>query len=275
MASVFTGISDLLHSMTSFGQGVSVFKDARVGAAAAAATVAGQLTSLWQYDGAPSDGAAPTTVAIPTNSTAGALKQADASGGRSLYLLSGSLVAQAAGSLILYDRLLHIGNLSGIVTTAQTVGGSITRNTGGMANQIWLEIYTQIGATATTITASYTNESGTSGRTTQAVAIGGTGLREVQRMIQLPLASGDKGVQSVQSVTLLASTGTAGAFGVTLVHQLGFLPIGVPDCGTVRDWAAGIPDFPLVDAGACLAMAWLANTTTAPQVHGIFRFAEK
>ena len=62
------------------------------------------------------------------------------------------------GILVLYDRLLHIGGLNATTTAAQTVGGSLSRYTGGAGNQIWVEIYTQIGTTATTITANYTNQ---------------------------------------------------------------------------------------------------------------------
>ena len=275
MGSAFSSASAMIQAMTTTGQHIGIMKDARVGASAAVATVSGQMTSLWQYNGNPSDGAAPTTVAIPTSATAGSLHQSDAAAGSSLYLMSASFVAQAAGTIILYDRLLHIGNLSGTVTTAQIVGGAITRYTGGTGNQIWVEIYTQIGTTGTTIQATYTNDLGVGGQLSQLVTIGGTGFREAQRLLQLPLASGDTGVSSVQSVKLTGTTGTAGAFGVTLVHQLGTYPMGVADCATVRGYSAGIPDFPLIQPAACLAMAFLANTTTSPQIHGHLHMAQQ
>lgn len=273
--SVFTSISDVIQAVSNYGEMRAFYKDARVGAAAAVAPVAGQITSLWQYDGSPSDGAAPTTVAIPTNSTAGALKQANAGGGRQKYLMHVAAASGAAGTLILYDRLLHIGNLNGTTITAQTVGGSLTRYTAGVGNQIWAEIYTQIGSTGTTITASYTNQAGTPGQTTQAVTIGGTGYREAQRLLIMTPASGDSGVQAVATATLAASTLTAGAFGVNIIHQLSVVPLGVTACGSIRDHVAGLPDFPLVPANACLAWAWVSNATTVPQIYGTVQFAEK
>jgi hypothetical protein len=170
---------------------------------------------------------------------------------------------------------LHSGGLSATVTTAQTVGGAITRNTNGAGNQIWVEIYTIIGATATTITASYTNQSGASGQITEPTTFGGTGSRDAQRMIQLPLASGDTGVQSVQSVTVLATTGTAGNFGVNILRPITVVPVGFTGTGSVRDLISGLPGIIEIDTAACLSLGWLSNTTTAPQIFGSLHMIEK
>jgi hypothetical protein len=83
-----------------------------------------------------------------------------------------------------------------------------------------LEIHTAVGTTATTVTARYTNQAGTGSRVTKAVVFGGTSEREAGRFIILPLADGDTGVKSVEGVTVLATTGTAGAFGVVLFRPL-------------------------------------------------------
>lgn len=271
-------LSDIINRCTGGNSGspenIFFYKDARVAGAAAAATVAGRITSLWQYDGQPSAGAAPGAVTAPTNATAGALKQTNPGGARQKWLLGATAAPLAAGTLILYDRLLHISGLSGTTTTAQTVGGTLTRNTGGAGNQIWVEVYTQIGASSTTITASYTNQSGTSGKTTAATAFGNTGFREAQRIIALPLASGDTGVQAVASVTVLATTGTAGNFGVTVARPLLVMPVGVLGVGTIRDLIAGLPGILEVDTNACLAWAWLANGTSAPQIMGSVHMIE-
>lgn len=240
------------------------FKDSRVGSAAAAATVASRFTSLWRYNGSPSDGASPGAVAAPTNATVGSLEQTDAGGGRQKYLTGVQVANNAAGTLFLYDRLLHISGLSGTTTTAQTVGGTLTRNTGGLNNQIWAEIYTAVGSTATTITASYTNEGGTASRTTQATGFGGTGLSEAQRVIPFPLQQGDKGVQAVASATVLASTLTAGDFGITVSRILLAVPCGIVGVGAARDLIVNGPGLVPIDTGACLAFLWLANGTTAP-----------
>lgn len=264
-------LSDILNRLSGGNSGtpqhVFSFLDGRIQAAAATAPVANRWTSLWRYnqsDGA--NGAAPTTVAIPDRSTVGALPIANPGSGRQQWVLGIEPMLSQAGTLLLYDRLLHQGNLSGTVTTAQTVGGTLTRYTGAesVGNQIWLEIYTAIGATGTTVTASYTNQAGTSGRTTRAASIGNTGWREGERMIPLMLQDGDTGVQSVESVTLAATTGTAGAFGVTIVHP--FAAAGLIGAGyaNIRDLIAGLPAIQEAKTNACLAYAFLATGTTVP-----------
>jgi hypothetical protein len=143
--------------------------------------------------------------------------------------------------------------------------------------EIWLEIYTAIGATATTVSASYTNTVPTSGRTTPLATWGGTGFNLAQRLVMLPLASGDKGVTAVASVTNTATTTTAGAFGVTLAYPLVVLPLTVLGCGNL--WSAITNIGGPLDLGAtsdaCLALAWDPNTTTAPELFGQAFFVEK
>jgi hypothetical protein len=269
-----TDLSDLINRYTG-GNGGSPEtiwwnKGPRVGGATTT-VIGGRLTSLWQYDGTPGAGVAPTSGEIPTLATAGALPFTNPSGGRQKWLTQfwgGALAGN--GFVMLYDRLYHIGGLSGTTTTAQTVQGSpaspaLTRYTDGVGNRIFVEIYTLVGATATTITASYTNSAGTPGRTTTATAFGGTNLREVQRMIQLPLQSGDKGVQSVQSVTVLATTATAGNFGVTIARPLAFLNCAEPGLYGFRDFAVGLPGIPEIKTDACLALAVIPKSTTVPE----------
>lgn len=274
-----TDLSDLISLMSGGGtaapQNIWFFKSARVGGAAAAATIAGRPCSLWRYDGAPAAGAAPTTVAAPTNATTGALPLTSPGGGRSLYPVQFWATCLVGGTLILYDRLLHIGSLSGTVTTAQTVGGTLTRNTGGAGNFAMVEIYTQIGTTATTVTMSYTDDGGTSGNTSAAVAIGGTGFREAQRAIYLPLAAGDKGIQAVASITLAATTGTAGNIGVTVGKPIAYAGVGAAGAPGWRDFTTGLPGLPTIGDDACLALLWLPVGTTAPEITGGLGVVEK
>ena len=265
-----TDLGDIAAQLTTSGRAEHIFAwiDNRIGSNAANNAVAGQWSSLWQYNKNPGgEGAAPTTVAVPDNTTGGGLLQTDPSGGREKWLLGiAANVCNTDGSILLYDRLLHIGSMDGTNTGAQTVAGSLTRNTGGAGNQIWVEIYSQIGASGTTITASYTNQAGTGSRTTKAVSIGGTGLREPQRMICLPLQDGDTGVQAVASVTLAGTTGTAGNFGVTVVRPLLLLPVATAGGGAQRDCIAGFPSVPEIDTDACLSLAMLATGTSPPQM---------
>lgn len=274
-----TDLSDLINLSTGGGDAAPqtsfFYKAPRVAGAAAVATIAGRPASLWRYEGIPAGGAVPGAVSAPTNTTTGAIPLTNPGGGRELHLIQAWGTGLVGGTLILYDRLLHIGGLSGAVTTAQTVGGTITRNTGGVGNILFAEIYTAIGTTSRTITASYTNEAGTPGQTSVAVPIGATGFREVSRVIFLPLAAGDSGVQACASVTLNASTGTAGDFGITVGRLLAYVGVGAPGAPGWRDFVTGMPGIPVVDSGACLSLLWVPATTTAPEVIGGVQLVEK
>lgn len=267
-----TDLSDLINRSTGGNSGTPenlwFQKVARVAGAAATAPIAGRPASLWTYDGIPGGGSAPGAVAIPTSSTNGAIPFTDPGGGRTKWLTQAFATGLVGGTLVLYDRLLHQSNLSGTTTTAQTVGGTITRNTGGDGNIAWIEIYTIIGTTATTVTMEYTNQAGTGSRVTAAVAIGGTGFREVTRCIMMPLVAGDTGIQSVQNIDLLASTTTAGAMGITIGHPIAYIGIGAPGAPGWRDFTTGLPGIPDIEAGACLSLLWYPQSTTAPELFG-------
>ena len=273
-----TNLSDLINRSTGGSSGTpqNVFfhKQARIAGAAATAPIAARPASLWRYDGQPSAGAVPGGVAAPGNTTAGALPFTSPGGGRESWLTQSWAVGLVAGTVLLYDRLLHIGGLSGTTTTAQTVGGTLTRYTGGDGNMMFAEIYTIIGTTGTTITASYTNQAGTASRTTTAVAFGGTGFREVTRAILLPLQSGDTGIQAVASTTVLATTGTAGSFGITVAKPLAYACLGTAGVPGWRDFVTGLPGIPKIESGACLSLLWFPNTTTAPEIFGGYSIVE-
>ncbi len=276
-------LSEVIFLMTSStAQRIPRWRADRRNGAAPTAPVAGRITSMWAWDGAPggSGGTAPTTSTVLTRATNGALKQALPASGNVLYLLATTLVSNAVGSVIVYDRLVHTGGLSGTTTGAQTTNlptSALTRRTNGEGVEAWLEIYTLIGTTATTITASYTDEAGNTGNTTPAVAWGGTGIREQDRILPLPLASGDRGVRAVASVNAVASTGTAGAFGVTLAYPVATLPL--PLAGVAAAFRSmldvGGPISLGTDSDSCLAEAWFPNTTTIPWLFGEYAFVEK
>jgi hypothetical protein len=274
-----TDLDDLALLLSGGGAGAPenpwFMKAARVAGVGPTSPVAGRPLSLWKYDGLPGAGVNPTTVAVPTNATAGSLGQADPGGIREKFLHCAWGTGLVAGTLVLYDRLLHIGGLSGTVTTAQTVGGTLTRYTTGENNFIFAEIYTTVGTTGTTITASYTDEAGNTGNTTAAVAFGATGFREDTRVIFLPLASGDKGVRAVASTTVLATTGTAGNFGITVGHPIATIDINGPGMPSGRTFAQGLPGFPEILPGACLAWLFIPFSTTVPEFFGGLGMVEK
>lgn len=281
-------LSDLILLATGGGSGspeqINFHKRALIAGAAPGTLVGGRWSSLWKYDGQPGAATAtPTTAVVTTNATAGAFAQATSASGAKKRLLSICACGVAAGSVLLYDRLVQHGGMSGTVTSAQTTNltssttPALTRHTSGVGVEAWLEVYTQIGVTGTTVTTSYTNSTPTSGKASVAAAFGNTAFREQDRIIPLPLASGDKGVTSVQSVTVLATTGTAGNFGITIAFPLVILPMAIAGVGYA--WSgimmAGGPLDLGATSDACLALGWFPVATTAPELFGQAFFCEK
>lgn len=255
------------------------YTDNRIGSGVGSATVAGQYTSLWTFNQTPGgQGSAPGgTARVCTNATDGSLRYTSPTGGRTKYLVGACASSNVAGVQIIYDRLVDISGFSATTTTAQTCTGVVpTRYSGAESkgNQIWLEIYTIIGATATTITVEYTNQDGTTGRISKPVAFGGTGRREATRIIIVPLADGDLGVREVTNVDLLASTGTAGDFGVAIVRPIINVPVGLAGTGSLIDCITQLPTLPAIGDDACLTQAWYASTTTSPNTFGTLSFVE-
>lgn len=199
------------------------------------ASVATSLTGGWysHWRSGPSVGAIPTTPAVPARNASGSVAQINAAGVQRLARVIGK--SQNATTVVLADRLSHQGGLDGTVAPgAQTTNlptSALTRYATGAGVMAALEIYTAVGVTPTTVTISYTDQDGAAGNASQPVLFGGTDYREAQRFIPISLAAGDSGVRAVASVTLAATTGTAGAFGVTLfrpLHMLQF-PVGFPE----------------------------------------------
>lgn len=236
--------------------------------------------SEWISGGDPVAAATPGAAAIPDRTTTGALGQLNKGGTEQRGWLrrfgQGGAGSGVQGAFLLVDRIAHIGGLSGIVTTAQTVAfPSLTRFTSGVGVWAAFEIYTAIGATATTATISYSNTVPTAGKTSPAIVVGGASFNNPRTILPFGYASGDLGVTQVASVTVLATTGTAGSFGITLFKTLGIWPynntIAYPHRGTPTDLPGPMPAIP---DNACLQlMHWGLGQVSTVQV-GQFAFFE-
>lgn len=278
-----TDLSDLIHRQTggSNGSPENIFfhKVPRTAGAAVTAPLAGRGCSLWTYDGMPAAGAVPTSAAIPDRTTQGAIPFTPPGGTREKWLIGASVAPLAAGVYLLYDRLFHIGGLSATSTADQTVQGStpspaLTRNTGGVGNMAFTEVYAQLGTTATTLTMTYTDQDGNTGQTS-TINIGAASFREVTRMQRIPLAAGDTGVQAIEKVKLTATTAAAGNFGITIAQPLAWIPVGAGGTMGWRDYTTGLPGIPAIDPDACLAMMYIAATVTATELYGCLATVEK
>jgi len=244
---------------------------------AVTSTSIGKPYSTWLRGPVPAAGATPSTAVVPTNATLGAFGQVNGGAGQ-LYIpsirasagSSSSSQLGTAGVLVIADRLSHQGGLSGTVTTPQTTNlptAALTRYTSGEGVRMALEIYTAVGGTQTTVTASYTDQDANAGQTTRAVGFGSTSSNSASQMIPLPLADGDRGVRAVASVTVLATTGTAGNFGVTLYKPLLWLTWGAASDQQNYDvirgsLGGGLPE--ILD-NACLFGIWYPAVNSGSQ----------
>lgn len=234
---------------------------------------AGQFHSLWRATGQPGQGAIPGAAAVPNHATTGAIgfNQQTAPATSYLAILEG-LCTNAGVTMEIHDRLAQMGGLSGTVTTAQTVDLDLNALT---ANDVvarrgaadysdvtwWLEWYTDTGGTAVTATVNVTYNDGSSGNLT-AISLAATRRASFMQPLNgfIPAADSGKFIRDVNSVTLSATTGTAGSFGVTATRYRAALYQPVANARFTADWAClGLPEIP---NSACLFPVQLASTTT-------------
>ncbi len=247
--------------------------------ASIANAVAGQMYSLWRATGQPGQGAIPTTSAVCNNTFVGAMNFTQQTSPATSYgAYANAYCANSAVTIEIHDRLAHMGGLNATLTTAQTVDldlNALTANNvvarRGDSNysdvQWWLEWYADTGATASNATINVTYNDGSSGNLT-LVAVGGT-LR-AGRLISLngliPAADSGKFIRDVNTVTLSASTATAGNFGVTATRPRITMPLNIANKTEIFDWAAlGLPE---IINESCLFPIQLCSTTTTGIVRG-------
>ena len=239
---------------------------------------AGQFHSLWRATGQPGQGAIPGAAAVCDNTLTGAMGFSQQTAPATSYGgWANGACSNSAVTIEIHDRLMHMGGLSGTVATAQTANVDVDANLAtsnlsarkGDANysdiQWWLEWYTDTGSTAVTATVNVTYNDGTSANLT-AISLAAT--RRASFMVPLNgyIPAAGKYIRDVDSVTLSATTGTAGSFGVTATRPRMTLPLPVANKMEIFDWAAlGLPE---IFNSSCLFPIQLASTTTTGTVRG-------
>lgn len=240
---------------------------------------AGTFVSLWRATGQPGQGAIPAAAANCNNATVGGMgfaQQVSPATSYGAYLEFAA--SNAAMTLELHDRLRHMGGLSGILATAQTVGIDLDGVTAdnmveriGDSNysdiQWWLEWYTATGSTVVTATIAVTYNDGTTGNLT-ALSLAATRPASFMASLNglIPAAAAGKYIRAVNSVTLSATSGTAGSFGVTATRPRMTIGAPIANFKFVADWAAlGLPK---IFNSSCLFPVVLTSTTSSGTVRG-------
>lgn len=245
-----------------------------------ASQTANSFCSLWRATGQPGQGAIPSVAATCNNTTVGTIgfnQQTSpiTSYGAYLEIATGN----AAMTMELHDRLANMGGLNGTLTTAQSVNLDLstllsTNNINvrkGDDNysdvQWWLEWYTATGATAVTATIAVTYNDGTTGNLS---ALSLASSRPASHMIPInsliPSAQSGKFIRGIVSVTLSATSGTAGNFGVTATRLRMTLSAPIANHKFIADWAQlGLPE--IYNSSAIFPIV-LTSTTSTGTVRG-------
>ena len=248
--------------------------------ASIASQAAGNYVSMWRATGQPGQGAVPTTAAVCTTALTGAMGFAQQTAPATSYGAYMEVVtSNSAMTVEIHDRIAHMGGLSGTLVTAQTVGidlstllstSNVEARIGG-ANysdvQWWLEWYTATGATARAATVAVTYDDGTSGNLT-AISLAATRPAGFMASLNalIPAASSGKYIRAVNTVTLSATTGVAGNFGVTATRIRMASMCPVANLKTISNWAD--LGFPEIANSACLFPVVLTSTTSSGTLRG-------
>ena len=255
--------------------------------ASIANAAAGQFHSLWRATGQPGQGAIPGAAASCDNTLLGAIQFTQQTAPATSYLgILEGLCSNAGSTLEVHDRLAHMGGLNGTLTTAQTVGLDLNAILAsdnldarkGDANfsdvQWWLEWYTDTGGTAVTATVNVTYNDGSSGNLT-GISLAATRRASFMQPLNnsIPAADSGKYIRDVNTVTLSATTGAAGSFGVTATRYRAALYKPLANVRFTADWAGlGLPEIPNESCLFCIQLAGTTSTgivrTTGKIVHG-------
>lgn len=246
--------------------------------ATVATQVVGQYCSFWRVTGVPASAAMPAAAAFCTKALLGAIGFTNQTSPITSYIAYHTLSCSVANTNFeLHDRLAHMGGLSGILLTAQTVGIDLTTiNAGGavpadrlgasnFSDVMWfLEWYTATGVTASNATVAVTYSDNSTGNI--VIAIGGTAIAASQMRQILPANASGLFIKSIQSVTLSASTATAGAFGVTATRQRCAMSAEVANRSYQFDWAQlGFSEIP---NDSCIQGLMISTATATGTIKG-------
>lgn len=263
----FTGINDVIAAADG-GRDVILSKTTLGG------QLAGFFTSYWLGAGLPAAGAIPGAAAVCNSALLGAMARPTKTALQNRAILWSSVSLSVFGTTYVMDRLAHMGGLNGTLTTAQTVSVDVSGGTNDLPARIgpadylnvrwFLEWFASTGGTAVNATVAVTYSDNSTGNI--VIAVGTT--YGINRMLEIRSTNG-LGIKSVQSVTLSATTGAAGNFGVVAMREIAIIPCAVANIANVLDWAA-LRLVPISD-DACLTLISLNSSTTCPAVSGTLR----
>jgi hypothetical protein len=198
------------------------------------------------------------------------------------YLTEVNMAASVNHTHVLFDCLWVNSGLGVTTTTAQAITTPTlpardlngTTNGEGCSIALYFSAASTLAAAGANLTVSYTNSDGTAGRTATLLAIAGSQVPAtpvVGTIVFFNLAAGDRGVRSIQSITLGTSmlTGT-----IHLMITRDIATIGTTIANVNAQKIIGMPGIRLYN-GTCLLHCNLASATTATFYAGEIVVMEK
>lgn len=231
-------------------------------------SVAQMITSVFGQAGIPGAGTlagnSTTAGVVPTSATAGFPPIKAFSGGAKGYLSRASCYNDRACTLYLVDVLWKGGAYAfnaNVTLSGQPSYASRIPDGNYSGTEIWLEQVTAMTGNQT-IRITYLDQDGNAGDT-GSIATGVAPI--VGRCFTVPLASGDSGVQRIDSV--LSTVSTAGTFNVLVVRPL--LVMRIPGAGAGFDMDMLRTGLPEVFSGSALAVYVRPDSTATgvPEVY--------
>lgn len=185
------------------------------------------------------------------------------------------LCVSTAHLVEIWDLLWYNTGIAVTTTTAQAIAmpGSSkpARDLNGSTDgEGWIAAILVTGATTnagaiTNTTISYTNQSGTAGKTGTIASFPATAV--IGTLVPFQLAAGDRGVRSIESITLGTSYG-GGSISVVLLRKLASIPNPVANVGGIMNKLVNDPTWTRLYNGTALFLSYVSSATTATTLSG-------
>lgn len=235
---------------------------------ASVTATAGQITAVHQQAGNP--GAATLSAgntangAVPVDTTTGWPLINAFGGGAKGYITGLQYSNSVASNIIIYDRLFHAGaysfNANTTLANQPSYAGRVPGGNDFTGLELWVEAVTAFTGNLS-INVGYRNQAGAD-VTTGVIA---TGIAPaLGRIIQIPLAAGDSGIQRINSV--VATNSTVGTFNIVVVRRLATLRVPAANVsGQIGFDVTGMPEI-FADSALTVAVQPDSTATGLPYV---------
>lgn len=198
------------------------------------------------------------------------------------YITELQMAASVNHSHLLFDVLWVNSGIVITTTTAQSITSptlparDVNGTTNGEGCMIAILCTAAVGlaAVASNATVTYTNSSGTGSRTATLTGIVGSqapATPVIGTIIWFNLAAGDKGVQSIQSITL-GTSWVSGTISLMICRDIATIGTTIPNVSAQK--IIGTPGIRLYN-GTCMLHCALTSATTATFFSGELTIAEK